>query len=54
MLKSFDLPLALFAVSIVRHAMMTRAPRFAKSLAVSLPIPELAPVIKTVLPSNRT
>jgi hypothetical protein len=34
--------------------MMTRAPRFAKSLAVSLPIPLFAPVIKTVLPSIRT
>lgn len=48
-----DEPLALLAVSIVRHAMITRAPRLAKSLAVSLPIPLLAPVIRTVFPSIR-
>ena len=49
--KHEDSPLASFAVFKLRHAMMTRAPRLAKSLAVSLPIPLFAPVTMTVLPS---
>lgn len=53
-IKLYDSPLALFAVSIVRQAMMTRAPRLAKSRAVSFPMPLLAPVINTVFPSIRT
>jgi hypothetical protein len=45
------LPFASFAVSILRHAMITLAPNLAKALAVSLPMPLLAPVTITVLPS---
>lgn len=40
------------AVAILRQAMMTRAPLFAINNAVSLPIPLLAPVIKTVVLSS--
>jgi hypothetical protein len=36
---SFHSPLASLAVSKFRHAIMIRAPLFAKSLAVSFPIP---------------
>uniref|UniRef100_A0A2M4B2N9 Putative secreted protein n=1 Tax=Anopheles triannulatus TaxID=58253 RepID=A0A2M4B2N9_9DIPT len=42
---------ACLAVSMFRQAMMMRAPRRARSRAVSLPMPELAPVMMTVLPS---
>lgn len=35
-----------------RHARMTRAPLFAKSIAVSLPMPVLAPVMMTVFPDS--
>ena len=36
-----------------RQPIMTRAPRFASSTAVSLPIPVFPPVIITVLPESR-
>jgi hypothetical protein len=40
---------AISALSKLRHKIMTRAPRFAKSLAVAFPIPQLAPAEKTKL-----
>ena len=36
-----------------RQAIIIRAPRLARSIAVSLPIPVLAPVMITVLPVSR-
>lgn len=44
-------PFTSLAAVRFRHAKMMRAPRFAKSLAVSRPMPPFAPVINTVLPS---
>lgn len=46
----FVVPLAAMPFLVSRQARMIRAPLFAKSMAVSLPIPVLAPVMMTVLP----
>lgn len=44
-------PFSLSAISKFRHAIINLAPLFAMSLAVSLPIPDVHPVIITVFPS---
>lgn len=44
-------PFNLSAISKFRHAIINLAPLFAISLAVSLPIPDVHPVIITVFPS---
>ena len=43
--KSNNKPFTSLAAFKFRHAKIMRAPRFARSLAVSRPIPPLAPVI---------
>lgn len=48
-----NIPLAAAALFESRQAKITLAPLLAKSIAVSLPIPVLAPVIITVFPFNR-
>lgn len=45
-------PFAMAAFLGSRHARMTRAPLFARSSAVSLPMPVFAPVMMTVFPVN--
>lgn len=45
-----NIPLAPSAFLMSRQARMTRAPLLARSMAVSLPMPVLAPVMMTVLP----
>lgn len=52
--KMKNIPRTILALSIDRHAMITRAPFFAMYLAVSLPIPLFAPVMMTVLPLKFT
>ena len=51
-MKLDGLPFAVEALLTSLHARRTLAPLLAKSRAVSLPIPVLAPVMMTVLPSN--